>query len=120
MWEERLDDSEKDVAIAQAVEFAEYVERQAKGSMQNSATHFLSLPYSQDVANRLRSWSVIDSAPKDGSWIMLAKACHKEVLLAYWHRLHNAWWGQGGNDGQWKKWQDATHWQPLPEPPNVP
>ncbi|MHC1670467.1 DUF551 domain-containing protein [Stenotrophomonas maltophilia] len=50
---------------------------------------------------------------------MLGKAGHDEVLLAYWDRLRGAWWGQGGGDGQWKKWQDATSWQPLPSPPEV-
>lgn len=64
-------------------------------------------------------WRGIDSAPKDGRWIILGKPGHNEVLLAYWDRLRGAWWGQGGGDGQWKKWQDATSWHPLPAPPEV-
>lgn len=62
-------------------------------------------------------WSPIETAPKEGSWIILGKPNHNEVLLGFWHRLHNSWWGQGGSEGQWKKWQDATHWMPLPPPP---
>lgn len=55
---EALTESEKDVALGQAVEFAEYVERQAKGTMREAAKRFLSLPYSQEIAKRL--------APKGG------------------------------------------------------
>lgn len=50
---EVLSESEKDVALAQAVEFAEYVERQAKGAMVDAAKRFLSLPYAQELARRL-------------------------------------------------------------------
>ncbi|NRP03277.1 hypothetical protein [Stenotrophomonas maltophilia] len=50
---EALSESEKDVALAQAVEFAEYVERQAKGAMVDAAKRFLSLPYAQELAKRL-------------------------------------------------------------------
>ncbi len=56
-WEEPSE-SDKDIAVAQAVEFAEYVERQAKGTMRDAAKRFLSLPYSQEIARRL--------APKGG------------------------------------------------------
>jgi hypothetical protein len=58
---EELSDSDKDVAIAQAVEFAEYVERQARGEMVKAARKFLSLPYSQQIANRLAA------APEPGA-----------------------------------------------------
>lgn len=68
---------------------------------------------------RAPQWLPIESAPRDGSWIVIGRAGHGAVLLAFWHRLHGAWWGQGGDDGQWKKWQQATHWQPLPAPPEV-
>lgn len=50
---EQLSESEKDVALAQAVTFAEYVERQAKGAMVDAAKRFLSLPYSKELAERL-------------------------------------------------------------------
>lgn len=50
---EALSESDKDVALAQAVEFAEYVERQAKGAMVDAAKRFLSLPYAQELAKRL-------------------------------------------------------------------
>lgn len=50
---EQLSESDKDVALAQAVEFADYVERQAKGAMVDAAKRFLSLPYAQELAKRL-------------------------------------------------------------------
>lgn len=45
--------AEMEVALAQAVEFAEYVEMAAKGAMAERARHFLSLPYAQEIAARL-------------------------------------------------------------------
>lgn len=62
-------------------------------------------------------WEPISTAPRDGTWILLARPGHDEVLLGYWHRTHNAWWGQGGTGGTWKKWQEATKWLPVPAPP---
>lgn len=50
---EQLSESEKDVALGQAVELATYVERQAKGEMVKAAKRFLSLPYAQEIAARL-------------------------------------------------------------------
>lgn len=50
---EQLNESEKNVALGQAVKFAEYVERQAKGGMRDAAKNFLSLPYAQKIAARL-------------------------------------------------------------------
>ncbi len=48
-----LPESDRDAAVAQAVEFATYVERQAKGAMVDAAKRFLSLPYSVEIAGRL-------------------------------------------------------------------
>lgn len=51
--QDALSPAEKDIAVAQAVEFAQYVEQQAKGAMRDAAARFLSLPYSQEIAERL-------------------------------------------------------------------
>lgn len=64
-------------------------------------------------------WIGIETAPKDGTWIIICKAGRDEVLIAFWHRLMGAWWGQGGSDGQWEKWEKATHWMPIPAIPGV-
>lgn len=42
--------TELELACAQAVEFATYVEAQAKGKMEDAAKHFMSLPFSQELA----------------------------------------------------------------------
>lgn len=44
---------ETEIAVAQAVEFAQYVEKAAKGAMVERARHFLSMKYSQELAKRL-------------------------------------------------------------------
>lgn len=51
---EALTESEKDMAVAQAVELVEYVTKAAKGEMVKAAQRFLSLPYSQEIAARLK------------------------------------------------------------------
>lgn len=51
---ETLSESDKEVAMAQAVELAQYVEKNAKGGLREAAARFLSLSYAQDVAQRLR------------------------------------------------------------------
>lgn len=60
---EALNETEKDIAIAQAVEFAQYVVDHAKGRMVEAAERFLSLPYSQEIAQRL---TAAQQAAKDG------------------------------------------------------
>lgn len=65
------------------------------------------------------TWKPISSAPRDGTWIILGRVGHAEILFGYWHRLFNQWWGQGGTDKTWKKWQEASNWMPLPEPPKA-
>jgi len=52
---EALSESDKEIALAQAVELAQYVEKNAKGGMREAAARFLSLSYAQDVAQRLRA-----------------------------------------------------------------
>lgn len=52
---EALSESDKDIALAQAVTFAEYVSEHAKGKMVDAAKHFLSLEYSEEIAARLNN-----------------------------------------------------------------
>ncbi len=62
-------------------------------------------------------WMPIESAPKDATWIVLGVVGRNEIMLGYWHRLFQAWWGQTSANGDFRQWQHATHWQPLPAPP---
>lgn len=70
---EQLSESDKDVALAQAVEFAEYVELKAKGAMVDAAKRFLSLPYAQELAKRL--------APPEG-YVLVPVELTEEMLDA--------------------------------------
>lgn len=67
---EPLSESEKDIALAQAVELAEYVERQAKGAMVDAAKRFLSLPYAQELGKRLTPPEGHVAAPEEPSLAM--------------------------------------------------
>lgn len=52
---EALNKTDKDIAVAQAVEFAQYVVDHAKGRMVEAAERFLSLAHSQEIAARLKA-----------------------------------------------------------------
>ncbi len=75
--------------------------------------------------DRLREWRPIETAPKDGTEIILTgrysrtagPAIHNReyvmrVTTGYWSA--NRW--QTGNFGMW---EEPTHWKPLPEPPDL-
>jgi hypothetical protein len=68
---------EMDVAIAQAVEFAEYVEQHAKGKMEDAAKRFLSLPYSQELAVRLAEMDAL----RETALALQGRAQRAESLL---------------------------------------
>jgi hypothetical protein len=63
----------------------------------------------------MSEWKTIDSAPKDGTYILLVD--QGNYLLARWRR--NAWWSQLTNSGRAIVWHEATHWMPLPPPPST-
>jgi len=85
----------------------------------------------------MSNWQPIDTAPKDGTWVILCggtaddesaatAADLKRPVVAQWSTWRNGqtwqgrWqfcWFEGGYDG---KYSDPTHWQPLPAPPNSP
>lgn len=58
-------------------------------------------------------WQLIETAPKDGTWVLCAhesghvNICQYSSDLSYWRVNVN---------GYCKQW-NPTHWQPLPEPP---
>ena len=58
-------------------------------------------------------WSVYETAPKDGSWVLLADTSHTPTayLVAQWKR--GLWWSQRLSTGQALVWKTATHWRPL-------
>lgn len=60
---DRLD--EQETAVAQAVAFAQYVEDHAKGGMVEAARKFLSLPFSQEIAARLKRVDELEAERAD-------------------------------------------------------
>lgn len=61
-------------------------------------------------------WLPIESAPKDGSLILLnVKRRFPSIIPARWRNdlLNQCWDG----DGWWGHDDDATNWHPLPKPP---
>ncbi len=62
-------------------------------------------------------WLPIETAPKDGSWVLLADAAYPEeaLLIARWR--HDVWWGKPTPKGHATIWRTATRWMPLPPAP---
>lgn len=61
-------------------------------------------------------WQPIETAPKDGTKILVWPRSRqmREPAIAYWHQPANSdypgFWAIGGN---------PTHWMPLPAPPVI-
>jgi hypothetical protein len=76
-------------------------------------------------------WQPIETAPRDGTWILLFarlenydKSAQGEMGVCRWERLdyhrESEDWAYGRNFGEHGfrlGFYDATHWMPLPEPP---
>lgn len=72
-------------------------------------------------------WQPIETAPKDGTWIMIFCPCEEFPThdITHWvakfgycdpeHSLETAWVDQ--DDAVVMRQQEPTHWMPLPEPP---
>jgi hypothetical protein len=66
----------------------------------------------------MSDWQPIDTAPKDGTRVLLYDRFCREPEHA---RFVGVWWGQG-MPPRWVSCPGAfskrpTHWRPLPEPP---
>lgn len=64
-------------------------------------------------------WQPIETAPKDGTAILLWPCWSDEIVYAgkwYDGKVKNAWVTQWGNQALPGK---ITHWMPLPEPPQA-
>ena len=78
-----------------------------------------------------RIWRTIETAPKDGTDILLhwseGHGLDGSILLAFWSDSggqdpeHDQWYmyTDDGHGGEPLEGKEATHWQPLPEPPDV-
>lgn len=83
------------------------------------------------LASSPQGWRTMDSAPKDGSNILIAGGtilfdgstyddwleC-KGIYTAWWFTRYDGGWCSGNAEGHDEFiWHKPTHWQPLPPPP---
>lgn len=76
-------------------------------------------------------WQAIDTAPKDGSTVLISDATHvneahyesdvgerlvSEYPTPYWEPYDHSYWDIHAHNYDWF---DPTHWMPLPAPPSV-
>ena len=76
----------------------------------------------EDDANAVAAWNTrashwrgMDSAPRDGSWVLIATKPHSRgTVVARWTQAHGkyTWCDEEG-----ETYENAAHWTPLPEPP---
>lgn len=76
----------------------------------------------------MMKWEPIDTAPTDGTYVLLADADHvtigryhsdvgKTLIAAekpYWEPYDHSYWDRLELD---ESWFQPTHWAPLPKPP---
>ena len=60
-------------------------------------------------------WQPIESAPKDGTKILLWDNDYKEVCAGAWREKRNGWMACGTEE--YMTWTDFTHWKPAPPGP---
>ena len=79
-----------------------------------------------DEAQRFRSWQPIDTAPKDGTWILLAgdsgyTTTPLRVSVCQWSfDTYHSFWRDHSGDGFLDDGDEPTHWMPLPPVPPTP
>lgn len=56
-------------------------------------------------------WRDIDSAPKDGTEVLVTEVVYSP-FVAYWSGTFKRWSAEGSHD-----YCSPTHWMPLPPPP---
>jgi hypothetical protein len=59
----------------------------------------------------MADWQPIETAPKDGTWV-LSWGAHHGIGIARHNGLFAHMTGVSG-------WDGSTHWQPLPDPPSL-
>ena len=74
----------------------------------------------------MSSWQPIETAPKDGTEIVGLRLRTKQARVCSWRDTRNYYhpvFGRCNTDTWWMddtgEIFDPTHWQPLPEPPEM-
>jgi len=108
--------------------------RNVQGLGELAYAHQLLADAYEDLADARESrWQPIETAPKDGTQILLWNGAHR--FLAYWDKDFSSSWDEereisipvgAWTDGTVASWgyeennqiKEPTHWMPLPEPPS--
>ena len=75
--------------------------------------------------HRLLGWQPIDTAPKDGRWIIVTSPCwqtrcpaeESHALIVRWNANVDGWCHEFEEGGGGFVLSEQCHWMPLPEPP---
>lgn len=60
-------------------------------------------------------WQPIETAPKDGSSVLVYEGFEPIVTEGWWDAEDEMWRPSGSRN--YPFWHQPTHWQPLPDPP---
>jgi len=86
-------------------------------------------------AGMVEEWKPIETAPKDGTWVILAggtpDASHdgrideqegfQPMTVARFNDIRDSYWEYASYDGGfYGEWENPTHWRPLPSLPVKP
>lgn len=63
------------------------------------------------------TWQDIESAPKDGSEIILFGREYGQFMGWWQNHTHGAGWAQEGDATHYFHSEEPTHWMPLPDNP---
>ena len=82
--------------------------------------------HASGLSERDAGWQSIDSAPRDGSIVLLflpESRAQDGVVMGYWSATDeapedDAWYMCDGLDGGTMIDVEVTHWRPLPAPPD--
>ena len=59
------------------------------------------------------AWQPIETAPKNGTWLLLTAVGDWKAHIGLWDEMERRW----VKDGEGRPLSDLTHWMPLPAPP---
>lgn len=65
------------------------------------------------------AWRKIDTAPTDGTRILVAWVGSDDMEIVFWSGYKDAWCASDGGWGsdRWRGDDSPTHWMPLPDRP---
>lgn len=63
-----------------------------------------------------QEWQPIETAPKDGTAVLIAVPDYEVAIIANWYRYNGL---ETWRDEELDIYPTATHWQPLPTPPTA-